>query len=181
MTKHALVLLATGFEELETVTPITIMRRAGIDVTVASTEDKLLLVGRNKIAVAAETKLSEINPSDFDILVIPGGPAFKSLRKNKEVLKLIQTYENKSKPIAAICAAPLVLKDAGVLENKKYTAHFSTANELPNLDTSQAVIKDGNTITSQGAGTALAFAYAIVEELSNSTNVEKVKRDICHL
>ena len=181
MKKSVLVILAPGFEEIEAITPIDILRRADIEVTVASLENDLLVRSKGNIFVTAEVKLDDVLKKEFDALLLPGGPGTLCLRKDERVLKLVNRFYDEKKPVGAICAAPTVLADAGVLKGKRYTAHFSTEDELTEIQKQSAVVKDGTIITSQGAGTAIQFAFALVETLLEKTVADKIAKDICYL
>ena len=167
MEHSVLVLLANGFEEVEATVPIDLLRRAGAKVTVASCSDNLLVEGRSKIILQADCLLSKIDDYlEFDLLILPGGPAVFDLRKRPEIINLIKSHAFSGKLIGAICAAPLLLLDAEILESDSdCTAHESTFKELTNLITDQAVVQNGKIITSRGAGTALEFALSLVENL----------------
>ena len=143
MSHRVLVLLAPGFEEIEAVTPIDLLRRADAQVIVASTESQLLVTGRSGISTQADLTLPEVIDQDFDLLVLPGGPAVFDLREKPRILDLIRRLHFANVPIGAICAAPFLLHDAGILKDAdRYTAHGSTAEELPDL------ISDSSTIVS---------------------------------
>jgi len=164
--KRVLCLITNGFEEIETVTPIDILRRAGVEVTVASVGVSIHVTGRSGIVMHADTTFSQVeDPSTFDLLLLPGGPQVKTLREEGSATALARQYAKSLKPVAAICAAPLILKDAGLLEGTPYTAHFSTREELPS-PREEPVVADGLIITSQGAGTSLEFALHLVELLA---------------
>lgn len=180
MKKRILTILAPGFEEIEAITPIDILRRANIEVLIASLDNEKLVAGRNGLSIEANVKLSELLGTNFDGIILPGGPGAKRLRNDERVLKLVKELYANNRMIAAICAAPTVLFDAGILEGKQYTAHFSTKDELQNIQEDQAVVIDKNLITSQGAGTALPFAFAIVEALLGHEIANKIKADICY-
>ncbi|MEM9226813.1 MAG: DJ-1 family glyoxalase III, partial [Verrucomicrobiota bacterium] len=163
MSKSALIILHEGFEEMEAIAPIDILRRGGIDVTVASRESLLEVKGRNAITVRADVLLDEALTHSYDAIILPGGPGvFAKLRGDVRVGDAVKHFAETDKLVCAICAAPVVLADAGLLAGRRYTAHTSTVNELPSRDSEQTVIEDGNIITSQGAGTATAFALAVL-------------------
>lgn len=179
MSKRVLCLLTDGFEEIETVCPVDLLRRAGAEVVMASVGNSLSVKGRCDITLIADTTLENIaDMHDFDLLLIPGGPGVKALREDGRPAKLAQRYFEQDKLIGAICAAPTVLKDAGVLQGKRYTAHFSTANELPDALTDDLVIEDGNIITSRGAGTALSFGLALVARLFDEDKSQEIAASI---
>ena len=179
MAISAFVLLADNFEEIEAVVPIDLLRRAEISVTVASCTQQLLVQGRSSISVQADCMVQELGEQQFDLIVLPGGPGVFKLRKNRQIQQIIQKFNNEKKWIGAICAAPLLLLDAEVLGNAKYTAHSSVVNELPHIITGQDVVCDGTIITSPGAGTAIAFGLALIEALVG-TDQAKLIADSIH-
>ncbi len=161
--KKVLCVLEDGFEEIEAIAPVDLLRRAGVEVVLAGVSG-LEITGKSGIRISAETLLGDVSAQDFDALFLPGGPAVMELRKNVAIGLLIREFSDNKKLIAAICAAPLLLHDAGLLEGKTFTAHFSTTDELP-TNNSERVICDGNILTSRGAGTAIEFGLAFVELL----------------
>lgn len=178
--KTALVILADGVEEVEAVTPIDLLRRAGLEVTVAALGPTLQVVGRSSITLAADVLFSELGNRTFDVLVLPGGPGVKNLRADARVVAAAKAQGDAGRLVAAICAAPTVLKDAGVLPGRRHTAHFSVENELPQLVKTEAVIRDGNVVTSRGAGTAIPFALEIIRALISDDAAAKVAAAICY-
>jgi protein deglycase len=180
MAKKAVVILAEGFEEIEAVSAIDILRRAGIEVTVAGL-DSLKVQGSRGITIMADTGLDKAG-SDFDACVLPGGmPGATHLSVSKDVIELIRKMDLEKKIIAAICASPaLALSRAGVLKNKNATCHPDMQayfGQDTNYKTDNVVI-DGNIITSRGVATALMFSLAIVEKLMDGETVERVKKGI---
>lgn len=160
--KRVLCLITDGFEEIETITPIDILRRAGVEVTVAAVGDSIHVTGRSSIVMHADTTLDQVEqPQSFDLLLLPGGPQVKALRADGRAAALAAQYAAEQKNVAAICAAPLILKDAGLLEGKRYAAHFSSKDELP-AAANESVVTDGLLITSRGAGTSMDFALHLV-------------------
>jgi 4-methyl-5(b-hydroxyethyl)-thiazole monophosphate biosynthesis len=180
MAKTVLTLLADGFEEIEATAPIDLLRRAEAEVTVASCSDSLDVTGRSTITLRADTLLSQIpEPLAFDLLVLPGGPAVFELRKRPEIIDLIRDFADTGKPIGAICAAPLLLLDAGVItSDSTCTAHGSTEEEIPQLSKSKAVVQDGQIITSRGAGTAVEFGHSLIKELFGQEKANKIRASI---
>lgn len=176
----ALVVLATGVEEVEAVTPIDLLRRAGIDVTVAGLGTEKRVVGRAGITIEADTDLASALRRSYDVVVLPGGPGVKNLRATPAVITLAEHQAAAGRLVAAICAAPTVLKDAGVLLGRRHTAHFSVEGELPEMLKSEAVVRDGNVITSRGAGTAVPFALEIVRALLGDEAAQNVAASICY-
>lgn len=174
--KRVLCILENGFEEIEVIAPVDLLRRAGVEVVMAGVS-ALDVVGRSGIQVRADARLVDLDAGEFDVLFLPGGPAVMELRKNSQLLDTIRHYAAGEKIIAAICAAPLLLKDAGVLDGKVFTAHFSTHAELPSA-TGERVALDGNIITSRGAGTAVEFGLALIAKLHGETAAAEVSTAI---
>ncbi len=174
--KRVLCLLIDGFEEIETVTPVDVLRRAGAEVVIASLKEKTA-TGRCGIRVEADVLLEETDAVDFDLLLIPGGPGVGDLRADGRAAVLAKEFAAKGKPVAAICAAPLVLMDAGLLAGKRFTAYQSVRAELGGGEDERVVV-DGKIITSRGAGTALDFALAITAHLFGKETADKVAAEI---
>lgn len=162
-----LTILPEGFEELEAVAPIDLLRRAGCTVTVAALGPTRRVVGRNAIVLEADTLLADVlaDAAPADCLLLPGGPGVAALRASATVRDLVARHNGAGKLLAAICAAPTVLHDAGLLAGRRYTAHPSVANELPAILAEERVVRDGRIVTSRGAGTAIDFALALVAAL----------------
>jgi protein deglycase len=176
MKTRVLCLLGDGFEEIELVTPVDVLRRAGIEVVIASLGGSTA-TGRGGIRIEADQLLDGLDPGSFDLLLIPGGPGVAAMRKDGRPAHLARQFVDAGKPVAAICAAPLILLDAGLLANRRFTAYHSVRPELGGgLD--ERVVIDGQLITSRGAGTALDFALAIVTCLAGSPTAETVATDI---
>lgn len=161
----ALLLLAEGFEEIEAVTIIDVLRRAAIDVTVAALVSSPVR-GAHGIVVTADTTLALADTESFDALVLPGGmPGSKHLREDARVLELVQRFVRANKLTAAICAAPTALEAAGVLSGRRATSY--PGNALPSAKYQEdSVVEDGPLLTSRGVGTALEFALALVTRLA---------------
>jgi 4-methyl-5(b-hydroxyethyl)-thiazole monophosphate biosynthesis len=175
----ALVLIADGFEEIEAIAPVDLLRRAGVEVTVASLAEQPHVTGRCGITMHADTALSAVGGRLFDLLFLPGGPGVKNLRADPRVDTVVKSHAAEGKWVAAICAAPTVLNAAGLLEGRRYTAHFSVAGELPNILADQRVVADGKILTSRGAGTALDFGLMLVEKLVSADKARDIARSIC--
>jgi 4-methyl-5(b-hydroxyethyl)-thiazole monophosphate biosynthesis len=178
--KSAVVIIFNGVEELEAVAPIDLLRRAGIAVTVAVLGTVKRVLGRNGIVLEAETTLGVAAKRQYDAVVIAGGPGVKNLRAGPETAALVRTQADAGRIVAAICAAPTVLKDAGVLSCRRFTAHPSVAAELPELDATAPVVRDGNIITSRGAGTAILFGLEIIRALLDEAAAARVAESVCH-
>lgn len=165
-TMHtALIILAEGFEELEAVAPIDLLRRAGVKVTVAALAESIHVTGRNALTLHADSPLSAVGDRLFDLIIIPGGPGVQLLRADPRINALVLAHHAAHRWLAAICAAPTVLHDAGLLAGRRYTAHGSVENELPAILGSERTVSDGHLLTSRGAGTAIDFGLLLVEKL----------------
>lgn len=174
-----LAILAEGFEEVEAVTPIDLLRRAGAEVTVAALAEGIHVTGRSGITLHADTTLAAVEARTFDCLFLPGGPGVKLLRADPRVRALVLRHHQAGKWLAAICAAPTVLHDAGLLAGRRYTAHFSVATELPQIRSDERVVEDGHLLTSRGAGTALDFGLAVVGKLFGAEKALEISHSVC--
>jgi 4-methyl-5(b-hydroxyethyl)-thiazole monophosphate biosynthesis len=178
MKKRVLCLMVTGFEEIETIAPIDLLRRADAIVVVASVNGDSLVKGRCGVTVQADVALADVMHDEFDMLFIPGGPGVKSLRADGRPAKLAKAFSDAGKLVTAICAAPTVLADAGLLLGRRFTAHFSVHSELPGVLPAERVVKDGNIITSRGAGTAVEFGLTMTAALFGAAKADEVARAI---
>jgi 4-methyl-5(b-hydroxyethyl)-thiazole monophosphate biosynthesis len=176
MMASVLIPLAEGFEELEAVALIDVMRRGGIEVRVAYIGDSPLVLGANGITVEADNAIENIVADEFDMMVLPGGwGGTHALAENARVIELLQEFKAK-KVVGAMCAAPYALKQAGVLGNE-YTCYPGSKDEInhPGYRDDSKVVTDGNVMTSQGPGTAVCFGLAIVERLVGAKTMQTVK------
>jgi len=171
-----LVTIANGFEEIETISIIDVARRANIEVVIASVED-INLLGAHNIQIKADTKVEDISPQEFDMIVLPGGlPNAFTLAENSDVQRLLKEFQSKNKKIAAICAAPYALHKAGVL-SKNYTCYPSFEKKIKDdgYQTTKDVVIDENIITSKGPATSINFALEIVKILKGEEVYKSVK------
>lgn len=180
--KKFLVFLADGFEEIEALTPVDYLRRASIEVDTVSISDELKVTGSHNIPVLADKLLTEVNADEYLGLYLPGGlPGATNLRDNAQVIELIQQFNQEEKMVTAICAAPIALEKAGVLEGKRVTSFPTFADELKSkgeYSENQVVVEDGNIITGRGAAAAIYQSFKIVETLLGKAAVEKLKQGI---
>ena len=176
---HVLVPLAQGCEELEAITITDLLVRAGIEVTTCGLDDQPVKASRGT-TIIPDTSIDKIMDMAFDLIVLPGGlPGADHLRDNEQIQSLIKKQVSANKYMAAICAAPKALAQAGVLLNKKATSFpgvLSALNDSSISITENAVEIDGNIITSRSAGTAMDFALSLIELLEG-----KAKRDEINL
>jgi protein deglycase len=168
--KRVLVPLAEGFEELEAVTIIDILRRAGIEVVVASLAGSPV-TGSHGIRLAADTPLAALVEQDFDMIALPGGmPGAAALARDPEVQRLIRELAAADKYTCAVCAAPIALAAAGVHRGKRVTCYPGFESQLEGGTlVEDRVVVDGTLVTSRGPGTALEFALALVGILRGAT------------
>jgi 4-methyl-5(b-hydroxyethyl)-thiazole monophosphate biosynthesis len=168
---RALVIVADGFEEIEAVTVIDVLRRAGVEV-VAAALDGDHATGSHAIRVTCDVPLEKVRASDFDAVILPGGmPGAAALRDSPRVRAVVSELASAGKLVAAICAAPIALDAAGVLRGKRATSY--PGFELPSAEYSEdRVVGDGNVVTSRGPGTALEFALELVRRLAGAERAE---------
>ncbi len=158
------VFLADGFEEIEAITPIDVLRRAEVDVTTVSISDKREVKGAHHIPITADKIFKTCNFSDADLLILPGGmPGTLNLNKHDELKKLLIEFSNRGKLIGAICAAPLVLGEQGLLQNKNATCYPGFEHQLTGArHTGSPLEVAQNIITAKGVGAAMKFALQLV-------------------
>lgn len=164
--KTALVLFADGSEELEAVTVVNILRRGGVQVSLAGLADGVLR-GSRGIMLQPDTTLEAALDKDFDMVVLPGGqPGTNHLKADARVLQLVKKMTAQNKYVTAICAAPSVLAEAGLLDGKHATSYPTCLDDYPKVaQQMSALVEDGKLITSRGPGTAMDFALILLERL----------------
>lgn len=174
---QALVIAFDGIEEIEALTPVDILRRAQIEVTIASVNESISVKGRNQISFSTDTTLSQINIADFNLLILPGGPGVLELLDDESVRDILLAQDKAGKEIAAICAAPKILAHHGILDSRNATSHISVRADLPHP--SQALVEsDKHITTSQGLGTAVEFSLALVEKLKGKETAQQIADSI---
>lgn len=176
---RVLVPLAQGCEELEAVTIIDLLRRAKIEVVTASLNDEPVVASRG-VRLIPDISIDDAIDQNFDMIVLPGGlPGAEHLDNDPRIKSLLKKMANDEKYTAAICAAPKVLANAGILSNKKATSYpgFLENLDLPDTDLkTDPVVIDGNVITSRGPGTAMDFALALIETLAGKDKRDEVEK-----
>ena len=174
--KTALVLFAEGSEELEAVTVVNILRRAGVAVTLAGLRDGSLR-GSRGVMIQPDTTLDAVLHDNFEMIVLPGGqPGTNNLKADARVLKLVQAMYQQGRYVAAICAAPSVLAAAGLLTGKQATCYPTSLDGFPDVQLQPAaVVEDGKIITSRGPGTAMDFALLLAERLAGKARRDEVE------
>jgi len=168
--------LAEGFEEVEAMTIVDLLRRAGIETETVSITGHLPVTGAHGVKVVADILFEDAVYADCELIVLPGGmPGASNLDAHEGLREKIYSFCNQGKLLAAICAAPLVLGHAGVLEGKKATCYPSFEKELTGAEPQEdAVVSDGGVITSRGPATAMAFALALIEELKGKDAADEI-------
>ncbi len=173
-----LVPIAEGFEEIEAVSVIDVMRRAGIEVIVGSLGGERLVKGANGITIQCDRAVEGIGADALDMIVLPGGwGGTKALAHDARVQALLKEMDAKHKPIGAICAAPYALDTAGVLK-EGYTCYPSVEHEIKTAGfrgAEHAVVESGNVMTSRGPGTAICFGLAIVKKLVGTEMYQQLR------
>lgn len=171
------ILLADGFEEVEAVAPIDVLRRAGVEVIIVGLKKDPVASARN-VKIVPDATIEEINPEELDMVILPGGAGgVEKLKEDPRVEKLIKAMQEKRKFIGAICAAPTALAKFGILEGKKATVYPSLVEEIkPAQFLNEPVVEDENIITSQGPGTALEFGLRLAERLVGKEKAREVAK-----
>ena len=174
------VLAADGFETIECLTVVDILRRGGVHAVLVSTMDSRDVVTSQQIPVTCDAMLDEIDFANYDYLVLPGGlPGATNLRADERVCNLVREFAS-TKHVAAICAAPSILAELGLLEGRRATCFPGFEGDFPEGSHagSKTVVVDGNIITASAMGQALPFALALLGDIAGERAVEKVKDGI---
>jgi len=175
MAKIALI-LADGFEEIEALATADILRRAKADVFIAGLKEGPVLSARG-VKILPDGLIDSVSADSFDALVLPGGqPGADNLNADKRVAELLYDFNAKNKLICAICAAPYILAEKGLLKGRKATCFPSYAEVLGESYVEKKVVEDGNIITSRGPATAPDFAFAIVDRLVDKRITDTLRK-----
>lgn len=172
-----LCIVAYGFEELEAIGSIALLRRAGIEVDVFALQ-AYEATGRFDITMGNLGTLQDAKIEAYDLLLLPGGPHYQALEASALVMNILDTFYAQNKKIAAICAAPTILGRRGLLKGKNYTCFTSMNDEFGGTYLDQYAVVDGNLITGRSAAAVIAFAFAIIEVVLGKEACEKVKASI---
>ncbi len=174
------MLLGTGFEETEAIAPLDLLRRAGVEILTVGINGKTI-TGSHKIKVEADITIGEMDLTDLDMVVIPGGlGGVASLRACPAALDVLKFGWDNGKYVAAICAGPTVLADLGITDGLKATCYPGQEKNMGSaqMQENAAVVTDGRLITGTSAGCAIPFGLALVEALKGKETAEKVKNQI---
>jgi len=168
--------LANGFEDIEAITLIDVLRRGGLDVVTAGVGGEIIESAHN-VKIFADTTIDKVSADEFDLVVLPGGlPGATNLAASKEVKALLKAMDEKGKYVGAICAAPIALKEAGVLK-EKYTAYpgWEENIRLEGYVSDKKVVEDKNVLTSKGPATAICFGLEIVKKFVGIETYNQLK------
>ncbi len=179
MSKRVYIFLADGFECTETIAPIDVMFRAGIDLhKIAVGKSKEITSSHGLVTLHADSLIGQIDTNDGDAIILPGGyPGYINLRESEALINIVRQYSDRHAIIAAICGAPTVLAAAGVARGRNVTCHSSVIDEMADYRyEGKDVVIDDNIITAAGAGCSIDFALAIAERLVDSETMSRVRR-----
>lgn len=176
----ALVPLAKGFEDIEAVTVIDVLRRGGVEVVTASVHETADVTSAHGLPVKADARLADVADDAFDAIVLPGGgEGVENLKNSDRLIRLLQRQCDEGRLLCAICAAPTVLVEAGVLADGVHvTCYPSCQTELDRPWSPAPVVADGNVITGQAPGSALLFALVVLQALTDEKTARKVARGL---
>jgi len=174
MTKKIAVHMADGFEEIEAISIIDVLRRAELDVVVTSVTGRLEVTGAHQLKILADKLFEEVNYDDVFMIVLPGGmPGAANLDAHEGLKAQIVKFNNENKPLAAICAAPLVYGNLGILNGKQAVCYPGFEKFLKGAEVlNSPVAESGNVITGRGPGVAIQFALKLVEKLVSAEKAE---------
>ena len=174
------MLLGTGFEETEAIAPLDLLRRAGVEILTVGINGKIVY-GSHKIGVEADIELSQVDPTNLDMIILPGGlGGVASIRASKEAMDLIKfAYEN-GKYTAAICAGPTVLADLGIVNGKNCTCYPGCEGGMAHavMAENAASVIDGKVITGTSAGCAVPFGLSLIEVLKGKEEADRIAKQI---
>lgn len=176
--KRIYLFLATGFEEIEAIATIDVLRRASLDVKSVSISGDLKVTGAHAISVEADCLFAEVDLIEAGMLILPGGmPGTKNLNAHEGLKAALVQFAKADRPIAAICAAPMILGQLGLLEGKEATCYPGNEVHLKGAILSEyMIVQDGNIITASGPGVAIEFALQIVEHFLGEEKMEEVSK-----
>lgn len=176
-----IILLANGFEDIEAIATIDLIRRANIFLDVVSMNETLNVLSKTKITYQADLLLNDINYKEYDYLIIPGGAAVETYHlTSKKTEEIVKYFEERKLLIASICAAPSILGKLGFLDNQEFTCFPSFENYMEKgiYLKNEKVVVFKNHITSKAAGTSFEFAYEIIKYLTNEELAKKVLNSV---
>ena len=170
-------ILSNGFEEVEAIGTIALLKRSGLEVDIYSLNDTKAS-GKHKLVLSNLIKLENVNTNEYDALLIPGGPHYAELGNNDLVKSIITNFMNEKKLVCGICAAPTIFGHMGYLKGKNYTCFTSMDEDFGGTYIDKYVVTDGNMITARSAAASIDFAFAIINYLQGEKQEEKIKNEI---
>ena len=176
--KKAVVFLADGFEDIEALAAVDILRRGGVDLTIAGVTG-MQVVSSHNVKIMADKDVKDIKTDDYDAFICPGGmPGASNLRDSSIVIDIIKEAYGKGKIVSAICAAPMVLDKAGILADKDFTMYPGMENNAPSgsYKNDKFVVKDGKVITGAGPAAAFEYAFELLAELQGKEIASQVAK-----
>ncbi len=175
--KNIYVFLGDGFETIEALTAVDVLRRGGADVKTVSIMDKITVLSSHSVEVKADIMLDEAELENSDMMILPGGlGGTNNIKANKKLIEALKAQAEKGKYVCAICAAPSALGINGILKGKKTTVYPGFEEEMTGCSVmGENVVKDGNIITGKGPGMAVEFAFALLEAAKGEEAVKQVK------
>jgi len=169
--------LANGFDEIEAFTVVDVLRRAKIKIDTIGVIGSVIQ-SKNGVKVIVDRTLNQINPEDYDAIILPGGsPGYQNLGRSAKLMEILKTFNSQNKLIGAICGAPTILAKAGLLDDKKATV-YPGFEKMLSYPRNGPVVEDGNIITSQGPGTAIEFALKIVKKILNPAEAQRLRKEL---
>ena len=176
--KSAFLFLVTGFEEIEALATVDILRRGGVDVKTVSLTNEITVVGGHNVSVVADMMFSDYKEENAQILILPGGTV--AYNDHEAVKNALLAFAAKGEKVAAICASPMVLGGLGLLRGKQATCYPNFEKYLDGaiLKTNEAVVVDGNITTGRGPGLTMEFALSLVEQLQGKAKRDEVAKGL---
>lgn len=178
MNNKIFFLLADGFEIVEAMAPLDVLRRVGANVVTVSISDNKEVISAQKVKVLADEIISNLDFEDGSAIVLPGGaPGYINLRENQRVIDITKNYLDNNKIVAAICGGPTVLGTNNLIGDYKFTCHSSVIDEMNSYNyVNENIVEDRNLITGVGAGRSLDFGFAIAKNFASDEKIYTVKR-----
>lgn len=175
----AAIFIGAGYEEIEVVGTVDVLRRGEMQVDLISVSGSLNVEGSHGISIQCDLLFYDIDFTEYDLLILPGGPGVENLRKHDGLMALLPEFYNADKKLAAICAAPSILGELNLLEGKEAICYPGFEDKLINANISnENTVTDGRIITAKGAGVAMAFGLEILKSFRSEEYVEKLKKSL---
>ena len=181
--KRAVILFAEGYETVEALLVVDLLRRGGVEVTMASITEDEFVRSSHGVNVEMDAVLGEVDVLDYDAIILPGGmPGTKYLEEYKPLTELLTDFYQNGGKVAAICAAPGIFERLGFLKGRNATSYPSVMEQLKSARTSlEPVVVDGNVTTSRGLGTAIDFSLSLIGQLEGSAKAEEIAESVVYV